>query len=98
MRGKARRRWLSVAALIVLALATPVAWGFALGGLMPIPGFADMCGDYAETLKALQQWEVSSGPHKAARIEEYRELAEALESEILSALRVRPQGTKDGPT
>ena len=51
-------------------------------------GFREMCRDYAETLDALQRWEASSGPHRAARIEEYRELAEALEIEIATALRL----------
>jgi hypothetical protein len=51
--------------------------------------FREMCGDYAETLEALDRWEASSGPHKAARVQEYRELAEALESEIITALRLR---------
>ena len=48
--------------------------------------FREMCGDYAETVAALQRWEASSGPHKAARVEEYRELARALEIEIVAAL------------
>ena len=48
--------------------------------------FRDMCGDYAEALEALQRWQASDSPLRAARIEEYRELAEALESEILAAL------------
>jgi hypothetical protein len=52
------------------------------------PSFREMCGDYAETREALQRWEASSGPHKAARVEEYRELARALEIEIVAALRV----------
>ena len=49
--------------------------------------FREMCSDYAEALKALQRWQASDGPQKAARIEEYRELAEALEIEIATALR-----------
>jgi hypothetical protein len=57
------------------------------------PGFREMCGDYAETVAALQRWEASSGPHKAARIEEYRELAGALEIEIATALQLP---TNDG--
>ena len=44
--------------------------------------FREMCGDYAETVAALQR----SGPHKAARVEEYRELARAPEIEIVAAL------------
>jgi hypothetical protein len=48
--------------------------------------FREMCGDYAETMAALQRWEASSDPHKAARVEEYRELARALEIEIVAAL------------
>ena len=50
--------------------------------------FREMCGDYADTLETLQRLEASSGPHKAARIAEYRELAEALEIEIATALRL----------
>ncbi|MGH6916395.1 MAG: hypothetical protein ACREJ0_01680 [Geminicoccaceae bacterium] len=49
--------------------------------------FREMCGDYAETLQALQRWQASRGPHKAVRVEEYRELARALELEIVTALR-----------
>ncbi len=49
--------------------------------------FREMCGDYAETLEALQRWQASDSPQRAARIEEYRELAEALEIEIVAALR-----------
>jgi hypothetical protein len=56
--------------------------------------FRDMCSDYAETLEALQRWEASSGPHKAARIEEYQELARALESEVLTALGFPPRVRK----
>ena len=53
--------------------------------------FREMCGDYAETLEALQRWQASSAPHQAARIEEYRELARALEIEIAAALRLPPK-------
>jgi hypothetical protein len=60
--------------------------------------FRDICGDYADTLEALQRWEASSGPHKAARIAEYQELARALESEVLAALGLPPQDTKDDLT
>jgi hypothetical protein len=48
--------------------------------------FREMCGDYTETLEALERWQASSSPHRAARIEEYRELAGALEIEIATAL------------
>jgi hypothetical protein len=50
--------------------------------------FRDMCGDYAEALDALQRWQASDGPKKGARVEEYQELARALESEIVAALRL----------
>lgn len=60
--------------------------------------FREMCGDYAETLDALQRWEASSGPHRAARIEEYRELAQALENEVLTALGLPPQAAKEDLT
>jgi hypothetical protein len=59
--------------------------------------FRDMCADYAETLQALQRWQVSEDPQKAARVEEYQELARALEGEILAALSAPSQHTKDGP-
>jgi len=49
--------------------------------------FREMCGDYAETLEALQRWQASNRPQEAARVEEYRELAKALESEIATALQ-----------
>ena len=48
--------------------------------------FREMCGDYAETVAALERWRASSSPHRAARVEEYRELASALEVEIVAAL------------
>lgn len=60
--------------------------------------FREMCGDYAATLDALQRWEASSGPHRAARIEEYRELARALENEVLTALGIPPQAAKEDLT
>ena len=52
------------------------------------PSFREMCSDYADTLEALQRWQASPDQHKGARIEEYQELARALESEILTALRL----------
>jgi hypothetical protein len=52
--------------------------------------FREMCGDYTETLEALERWQASSSPHKAARVQEYRELARALEIEIATALRLPP--------
>ena len=57
--------------------------------------FREMCGDYAETLQALQWWEASDDPHRAARVEEYRDLARALESEILAALSAPAHDTED---
>lgn len=54
----------------------------------------EMCSDYAETLEALRRWEASSAPQRAARIEEYRELAEGLEIEIVAALRSQPPCAK----
>ena len=59
--------------------------------------FREMCGDYTETLETLERWQASSSPHKAARIEEYRELAAALEVEIATALRLQPPDTEDHP-
>lgn len=49
--------------------------------------FREMCGDYTETLEALQRWQASDSPQRLARIEEYRELAGALEVEIVAALQ-----------
>jgi hypothetical protein len=60
--------------------------------------FREMCSDYGETLEALQRWQASSSPERAARIEEYRELAEGLEIEVVTALRSPPAGTKHGLT
>ena len=50
--------------------------------------FREMCGDYADALEALQSWQASDGPQKAACIEEYQELVGALENEIVAALRL----------
>jgi hypothetical protein len=47
-----------------------------------------MCGDYADALEALQRWQASDSPQQAARVEEYQELARALEIEIATALRL----------
>jgi hypothetical protein len=52
--------------------------------------FREMCCDYADTLEAVQRWQASDSPQKAARIEEYQELARELESEILTALGLPP--------
>lgn len=48
--------------------------------------FREICGDYAEALEALERWQTSADPRRAARVREYRDLAEALEAEILAAL------------
>lgn len=53
--------------------------------------FREMCGDYAETLETLQRWQASNRPQEAARVEEYRELAKALETEIATTLRLTRQ-------
>jgi hypothetical protein len=50
--------------------------------------FREMCGDYADALEALQRWQASDSPQQAARVEEYQELARALEIEIATALRL----------
>jgi hypothetical protein len=57
--------------------------------------FREMCSDYVEALDALQRWQTSDGPQRAARVEEYRELATALESEIVAALRHPNRGKDD---
>jgi hypothetical protein len=56
--------------------------------------FREMCRDYSETLEVLQRWQDSADPQKAARVEEYQELAEGLELEIVTALGSPPPGTK----
>jgi len=53
-------------------------------------GFREICRDYAETLEALQRWQASDSPQRAARIEEYRGLARGLEIEIVAVLRSTP--------
>jgi len=53
--------------------------------------FREMCRDYADALEALQQWQASDSPQKAARVEEYQEIARALEIEIATALRFPTQ-------
>jgi hypothetical protein len=58
-------------------------------------GFREMCRDYADALEALQRWEASDSPQRAARVEEYRELARALEVEIATALRLPPPDTEE---
>ena len=62
------------------------------------PSFREMCGDYAEALEVLKRWETSDGPQKAARIEEYQELARALEIEITTALRLPSRGAQGDMT
>lgn len=57
--------------------------------------FREMCSDYAQALEALQRWEDSDVPQRAALIEEYRELAEALEIEMVTALRLPPHDTEE---
>ena len=52
--------------------------------------FRDMCGDYAEATEALRRWQASDSPRRISRIEEYGDLATALESEILAALSAPP--------
>ena len=52
------------------------------------PVFREMCSDYAEALETLQRWQASDDPQQAPRIEEYRELAKALEIEMITALRL----------
>jgi hypothetical protein len=59
------------------------------------PSFREMCDDYAEALDALQRWQASGDPQRPARIEEYQELATALESEIVAALEVSSHTTAD---
>jgi hypothetical protein len=60
-------------------------------------GFREMCRDYADALDALRRWQASDSPQKAARVEEYRELARALEVEIATALALPPPNTEERP-
>ena len=62
------------------------------------PSFREMCSDYAEALEALRRWQASDAPQRAARIEEYRELAKALEIEIVTALRLPSRGAQSHMT
>lgn len=55
--------------------------------------FREMCSDYAETMAALQRWQASAAPQKAARVAEYGELVRELEAEIVAALQL-PMNTK----
>lgn len=57
--------------------------------------FREMCRDYADALEALQRWQASERPQKAARVEEYQELARALEIEIATALRLPPEDAEE---
>jgi hypothetical protein len=59
------------------------------------PSFREMCSDYAEAGEALQRWQASDDPQKSARVDEYQELAKALEIEIHTALGLSPQATSD---
>ena len=49
------------------------------------PNFAEICEDYGEALQALRHWE-GAGPAGATRAEEYRQMLEELEAEILAIL------------
>ena len=53
---------------------------------MPIKAFARCAATTPKRWQHCSGGEASSGPHKAARVEEYRELARALEIEIVAAL------------
>jgi len=46
------------------------------------PTFRPICGDYDEALRALRYWQADSA-YSDCRIEQYRELLDDLESEIL---------------
>ena len=50
--------------------------------------FSALCEDYGVALDALRHWEASSGPHRQARVEEFRHLLAELEKEILVELGV----------
>ena len=56
--------------------------------------FRDMCEDYAEAIEALRQCQASDRPRRQPHIEEYGDLAKALESEILAALSAPPKQPK----
>ena len=60
--------------------------------------FQEICTDYTEALEALERWEVSQDLQRTSRVAEYRELVEELATEILTALRLPTQATKDDLT
>ena len=49
------------------------------------PNFVEVCEHYGEALQALRHWE-GAGPAGAARAEEYRQILEELEAEMLAIL------------
>ncbi len=51
------------------------------------PTFRAICGDYDEALRALRYWQ-ADGAHSGCRIEQYRELLDDLEREILNNIGV----------
>ena len=51
------------------------------------PEFRRLCTDHHEALEALDRWEASTDPRRAARIDEFRRLVAELEQEILTELR-----------
>jgi hypothetical protein len=49
------------------------------------PTFREICEDYGEALQALRHWE-AAGPAGAARANDYRQMLQELEAEILGIL------------
>ena len=50
------------------------------------PEFASLCEDYQDCVKAFQYWARSKKPEAQARVNEYGELIEALEEEIVQVI------------
>jgi len=54
--------------------------------------FRAICEDYGDALRALAHWSHADQSFAAARVEEYREIAQELEAEVLAALDARAGG------
>jgi len=59
------------------------------------PTFRTICGDYDEALRALRYWQ-ADGSDSGCRIEQYRELLDDLESEILNKIGIAERYGQNG--
>lgn len=50
------------------------------------PEFRAMCEDYDDCIEALRYWDWSQAPEAVSRADEYRNLVQELEKEIIQAL------------